>query len=417
MNKLEIKEYDEKFDFVYKRISSIILLFIVECKRFKYYFNSFLFICFTCFILYNKFKYRNLIELRAFKKYARDCKKSINYNLNKIYKKKPYVTICISALNMEKYIKRNLLSIINQSFQDFAIIIVDDKSTDKTGNIIKKLQINDERIKVISHSKNLGVYHSRIESILNSNSKYIILMDPDDMYMNENLLKQLYNSNLKKNFDIIEFSVFQQNENSNKIYIPDNDFENHYHKFSKDIIYQPELSEILFYLPGTNIVSKTICRTIWNKIIRRELLIKTYNYIGKEYYDDYVITADDMLMNIISYQFANNYTNSFLPGYLYIIRKVSMSRGNGGDKLDQARSINFFLYFEIFYKYVKEYNKNRDFLFFEMKDLNYYILNIKKCYPKYLLKEINLIESLIEDKLISDEFKDYLMNLLIYLKK
>ena len=131
MNKLEIKEYDKNFDFVYKRISSIILLFIVECKRFKYYFNSFLFICFTCFVLYNKFKYRNLIELRAFKKYARDCKKSINYNLNKIYKKKPYVTICIPALNMEKYIKRNLLSIINQSFQDFAITIIDDKSTDK----------------------------------------------------------------------------------------------------------------------------------------------------------------------------------------------------------------------------------------------------------------------------------------------
>ena len=78
---------------------------------------------------------------------------------------------------MEKYIKKNLLSIINQSFQDFAITIVDDKSTDKTGNIIKKLQINDERIKVISHSKNLGLYHSRIESILNSNSKYIIIMD------------------------------------------------------------------------------------------------------------------------------------------------------------------------------------------------------------------------------------------------
>ena len=91
-------------------------------------------------------------------------------------------------------------------------------------------------------------------------------MDPDDMYMNENLLQELYISNLKKNFDIIEFTVFQQNENSNKIYYPDNDFENHYHKFSKDIIYQPELSEILFYLPDTNIVSKTICRNVWNKL-------------------------------------------------------------------------------------------------------------------------------------------------------
>ena len=106
-----------------------------------------------------------------------------------------------------------------------------------------------------------------------------------------------------------------------------------------------------------------------------------------------------------------------MPGYLKTIRKVSISRGNGGDILTQARSINFFLHIEISYKFVKEYNKNRNFLFFKMKDLNYYILNIKKCYPKYLLKEINLIESLIEDKLISDEFKDYLMNLLIYLKK
>ena len=74
------------------------------------------------------------------------------------------------------------------------------------------------------------------------------------------------------------------------------------------------------------------------------------------------------------------------------------------------------MHIEISYKFVKEYNKNRNFLFFKMKDLNYYILNIKKCYPKYLLKEINLIEALIEDKLISDEFKDYLMNLLIYWK-
>ena len=66
--------------------------------------------------------------------------------------KKPYITICIPALNMEKYIKKNLLSIINQSFQYFAITIVDYKSTDKIGNIIKKLQINNEKIKVISHS-------------------------------------------------------------------------------------------------------------------------------------------------------------------------------------------------------------------------------------------------------------------------
>ena len=94
-----------------------------------------------------------------------------------------------------------------------------------------------------------------------------------------------------------------------------------------------------------------------------------------------------------------------------------MSRGNCGSILAKTRAINYLLYFEIFYKYVKEYNKNRDFLFYEMKNLNHFLVNIKECYSKYLLKEINLIEGLIEDTLISQEFKDYLMDLLLSLKK
>ena len=47
-------------------------------------------------------------------------------------------------------------------------------------------------------------------------------MDPDDMYMNGNLLQELYNLNLNQNFDIIEFSVFQQYDGYNKIFIPKN---------------------------------------------------------------------------------------------------------------------------------------------------------------------------------------------------
>ena len=68
---------------------------------------------------------------------------------------------------MEKYIHQNLLSILNQSFQNFEIIIVNDSSKDKTERIIRMLQLVDNRIKLVNHSKNLGVYHSRIEAILN----------------------------------------------------------------------------------------------------------------------------------------------------------------------------------------------------------------------------------------------------------
>ncbi len=101
---------------------------------------------------------------------------------------------------MQDYIEKNLLSIINQSFQDFEIIIINDASEDETEDIIKRIQLEDDRIKLVSHSSNLGVYRSRIESILNSNGKFVLLMDPDDMYLNENLFKELYDYNKKKKY-------------------------------------------------------------------------------------------------------------------------------------------------------------------------------------------------------------------------
>ena len=83
-----------------------------------------------------------------------------------------------------------------------------------------------------------------------------------------------------------------------------------------------------------------------------------HEYIGIDYFNEFVITADDMLMNLISYHFANNYSNINLPGYMYNLREVSMSRGDGGNELKTIRSINHYLYFKIFYKFIKQFNIN-----------------------------------------------------------
>ena len=56
-------------------------------------------------------------------------------------------------------------------------------------------------------------------------------------------------------------------------------------------------------------------------MIRKELFIQLSYYIGRKQYNKNIITADDMLMNIVSYQYANNYSNINLPGYLYNKRK------------------------------------------------------------------------------------------------
>ena len=412
----EITDFDDEL-YYKKSIAIFNILIKLDFKNIKYSLYAIVSLFIIILVVFDVFHYPKIINLYSFKKYVRDCKNFIMYNREKIYNKHPYLSICLSAFNMEKYIKKNLISILNQSFQDFEIIIINDASNDETENIIKRVQLDDDRIKVISHTKNFGVYRSRIESILNTKSNFITLMNPSDMYLNEHLFQELYDINLQYNFDIIEFSVFQQLEGRNKINYPKDDFERHEHKFVKNIIHQQELSNLLFYLPGTKNYSRIICRSISNKMIRKEILIQTNNYIGKKYYHEFIITADDLIMNIVSYQFAKNYTNVNLPGYLYVKKKDSVLQGNEVIKLNKIKALNYLFYIELFYKYIKDFHKDINFLFKEMKGLKDFILKIKdNNMTQYIQIQIKIIELILSEKNLLTDFEKYLQRLLSYIK-
>ena len=367
---------------------------------------------------YLPLKNKNRRNLNPYKNYINDCKKHKRYNRTKIKNIYPYISVCIPSLNMEKYIEQTILSIINQSFQDFEIIIVNDNSNDNTEIILSKLNLEDDRIKTINHIINKGVYYSRVEAILNSRGKYIILMDPDDMFLNENLFQELYNYNFHKNLDIIEFIVFHQIEGRRNIIYPDNHFETHYHNFSKNIIYQPDLSKILFQLPDKKLYTHSICRNIWNKMIRRNVYLDMHKYIGFDYYNKFVITADDMLMNLIIYHFAQNYSNINIPGYMYNLRSVSMSRGDGGIELKTIRTINHLLYFQIFYKYIKQFKLSRKSIYYEIKNLRRFFYYIKDYnITSYDKKAKKLLNDIINDKYTHKHIKSFISELIFYLEE
>ena len=420
MRKVEIKEEINNKSETFSHLSLIIIIDFLkdsDIKSYKYFLCIAISIILAFIIILEIYYNRKKVYSEEFRKYIKDCKNSIIYDRIKIYNKNPYISICISVMNMEKYIYQNFFSILNQSFQDFEIIVINDNSNDNSEGFIKNIQLEDDRIKLISHSKNLGFYFSRIESIFNSNSKYIILMAPDSMFMNVNLFQELYNINFKYNLDIIEFSVFHQIEDGKNIYFSHNDFENHFHKFDKDIIIQPELSSILYYKPRTKEYTNIMCRSIFNKLIRRDILIKTDIYLKKGYYNKYIIINEDPIINVFSYQIAKNFTNINLPGYLLITKRKTKELYDENYNLKKIKLMNFILYINLFYNYIKEFNKDTNFLFFEMKYLNHLILKIKdNNLTQIITNLIVLIEQILKYKILSNEFRIYLNNLLIYFK-
>ncbi len=89
------------------------------------------------------------------------------------------VSVIVTVYNLEKYVASCIKSILNQAFNEFEIIIVDDGSKDNSLSICKEFEALDSRVKVIS-IENSGVSNARNVGIKNANSKYLIFVDGDD---------------------------------------------------------------------------------------------------------------------------------------------------------------------------------------------------------------------------------------------
>jgi len=106
----------------------------------------------------------------------------------------------MSVYNGEKYLREAIESILNQTFDDFEFLIVDDGSTDKTLEILREYAKKDSRIKVIVNQGNIGLTKSLNKAIREAKGEYIARQDADDVSMPERLEKQI--EFLERNLEI-----------------------------------------------------------------------------------------------------------------------------------------------------------------------------------------------------------------------
>jgi len=190
------------------------------------------------------------------------------------------ISIVVPVYNVEKYIDKCITSIINQTYKNIEIILVDDGSPDSSGIICDNFKKNDKRIKVI-HKKNGGVSSARNSGLEISNGKYVTFIDGDD-FVDNNYIKSFTSIlNIYPNTNIIFYENFHNVYSDKK----DNDH-------SKVIFAETAIESI--YNGKMNVA-------VWNKMYSAKFLKENNIHFNQD-----IWYGEGMLFNIECLQYTDS---------------------------------------------------------------------------------------------------------------
>lgn len=100
------------------------------------------------------------------------------------------ISVIIPVYNVERYLDRCMKSVLNQTYQNLEIILVDDKSTDQSGAICRRY-ISDSRVIFLAHEENMGLSAARNSGLRVAHGQYAVFIDSDD-YIENTMIENLY---------------------------------------------------------------------------------------------------------------------------------------------------------------------------------------------------------------------------------
>lgn len=126
------------------------------------------------------------------------------------------VSVIVPNYNCENFIEETVNSVINQTYKNWELLIVDDCSTDGSVEVIKKLQAADGRIKLFINEKNSGAAASRNKALKEASGKWIAFLDSDDLWLPDKLEKQI--AFMEENGYKFSYTAYEHiDENSNSL--------------------------------------------------------------------------------------------------------------------------------------------------------------------------------------------------------
>ncbi len=182
----------------------------------------------------------------------------------------PLISVIVPIYKVENYLCRCVDSIINQTYKNLEIILVDDGSPDRCPKICDDYAKMDNRIKIV-HKKNGGLSDARNAGIVAATGEYMSFIDSDD-YVALDFIETLYNAMVSENSDIVECSIVK--------FYEDNQFDD----YNDDLAITnfgtvQGLSALIAEIP--------FHQYVWNKLYKSELVLDVPFAVGKLNEDEF----------------------------------------------------------------------------------------------------------------------------------
>ena len=209
------------FELIYASLQNLTIVHLIKqivlVSFFVYFFFTF---------NYSSLKFYNQYDEEYFKKdkidnylkpefvtkfnyFTKACLKSVLFDKKRYHlSPHPKISIIMPIYNGGKYLYYSLRSIQNQKMKDIEIILVDDYSSDDSLKIIQKFLTEDQRIRLIKNFENRKILFSKSFAALNSNGKYIMQLDQDDIFIREDAFDLLFLEAENNNLDLVHIRDF-----------------------------------------------------------------------------------------------------------------------------------------------------------------------------------------------------------------
>lgn len=217
------------------------------------------------------------------------------------------ISVIIPVYNVEKYIRRCLDSICNQTYEMLDIILIDDGSKDSSGRICDEYKMKDERIQVI-HKENAGLGMARNTGLEYAKGQYIAFVDSDD-FVSEDYIMQMYSQLMKEEADTCYAGYYEYYSDK---YIVEKPIR------YNDITFEDEdiLDNVLLGMIGTSPREKVdfyLPMSVWHALYSKDIICNNKIYFPSE--REYI--SEDIIFHVAYLQHAKKVTFTNKCIYFY----------------------------------------------------------------------------------------------------